>query len=405
MAAAPQKLWSLDLASPSYGGGALGKLGDDLAIVFGTYFNDEHLYAVAAKDGKLLWKFKSEGGPFDASVALADVDGDGALEVIAADSQTGTLFCLDGAGKEMWKHKLPSSTDSPPAIADLDDDGHPEIVVGTMTVNRGPGRVIALDARTLKVKWEAEVPGHVQSEPALVDLNNDGVLDVIVTTWRGDKCVRALSGKDGKELWKHPMAGDMYHGVSVFRQDGIKIVATSIAGDVTLLDDKGKVIWTNKPGGYLFGPSAVVDLTGDGTPAIIVAGPKLIAYSVDGTERWQTPEYGSIARGVAHAEMDGKPTLFFGASDRKFRAAGGDGKEIWAFDATVKGHVYEGIDSGPVVGDFDGDGQLEVFFVVGKGTSDKEQRQNYGRAYCLKAGKGTDAWPMFRGNLRRTGTR
>src|SRR4051812_20614035 len=66
----PSLLWKLDLASPSYGSGALGDLDTDgkLAIVFGTYFNDGHLYCVNAKDGTVRWKFKSEGGPFDASV-------------------------------------------------------------------------------------------------------------------------------------------------------------------------------------------------------------------------------------------------------------------------------------------------------------------------------------------------
>jgi hypothetical protein len=71
----------------------------------------------------------------------------------------------------------------------------------------------------------------------------------------------------------------------------------------------------------------------------------------------------------------------------------------------VKGHVYEWLDAAPIVGDFDGDGVLEVFFVAGKGTSDKTRQQNYGRAYALKLGKGKGSWPTFRGNLRRTGTR
>jgi hypothetical protein len=65
-------MWTVDLKSPSYGGGALGQLGDDLALVFGTYFNDEHLYALRARDGQRLWQLKSEGGPFDAGVAIAD---------------------------------------------------------------------------------------------------------------------------------------------------------------------------------------------------------------------------------------------------------------------------------------------------------------------------------------------
>ncbi len=210
-----QLLWTVDLTSASYGGGAIGDLNDDgnLVIVFGTYFNDEHLYAVRARDGEVLWKFKSEGGPFDASVAIADFDGDGKLEVLAADSSTGTLFCLNGAGEVLWKVKLPNSTDSPPSVADLDGDGKLEIVVGTMIQRDKNGRVVVIDATTREQKWVAKIPGHVQSEPVLVDLNGDKVLDVIVTTWRGDKSIHALDGKDGSELWTHAMVGDMYHGV------------------------------------------------------------------------------------------------------------------------------------------------------------------------------------------------
>lgn len=401
---AAKPLWKYDLASPSYGGGALGTLDGKLALVFGTYFNDEHVYALDAKDGTLLWKFKSEGGPFDASVALVDLDGDGKFEVLAADSSTGTLFCLDGAGKEKWKHKLPNSTDSPPAVADIDGDGKLEIVIGTMSLGDKHGRVVVLDAATRKEKWTTKVPGHVQSEPTLFDLGNGG-LDVLVTTWRGDKAVRALSFKTGKELWSHVMKGDMYHGVSAFNSDGKKVVAASIAGDVTMLDEKGKVIWAKEPGGYLFAPSVVHDVDGDGKLEIVVCGGKVHAFDLKGEEKWKSADYRSIARGVAPAEVDGQPVLVFGASDRHFRTLDGKtGKELRAFDATVQKHVYEGIDSGPVVGDFDGDGVLEAFFVCGKGTSDKTRPQNFGRAYAVKLGKGKSTWPMFRGNLCRTGT-
>src|SRR5262245_38305939 len=232
----PKVMWTVDLQSPSYGGGAIGDLNGEKTIVFGTYYNDEHLYAVRARDGKVLWKYKSSGGPFDASVALADLDGDGKLEVLAADSSTGELFCLDGGGQLLWKYKLPSSTDSPPAVADLEGDGKPEIVVGTMTAGDRQGRVIALDPRTQKEMWSAKIPGHVQSEPVLVDLNGDGKLDVVVTNWLGDKHVYALNGRDGSLLWKHPMKGDIYHGVSVFQNDGVHILANSRAGDVVMLN-------------------------------------------------------------------------------------------------------------------------------------------------------------------------
>lgn len=402
-------LWTLDTRAPSYGGGAIGDLAGDgnLVIVFGTYFNDEHLYAVRAGDGVLLWKRKSEGGPFDASVALVDLDGDGKLEVLAADSSTGTLFCLNHKGEVLWKHKLPNSTDSPPAVAPLDGDGKPHIVVGVMALGDRHGRVIALDAATRKERWQAKVPGHVQSEPALVDLNGDGVLDAVVTTWRGDKKVRALNGKDGSELWTAQMAGDMYHGVSVIPGKPPRIVAHSIAGDVCLLDAQGKDIWRRKIGGYLFGPTSVGALAGDGKQRIVVPGPRIVVLDLEGNEIWRSPEYGSVPRGVALADLHGDGTLdlFFGASDRKFRILEGKtGKELFAFDATVEGKVFEGIDSAPLIADFKGDGKLAAFFVAGRGLSDKTRPMNYGRAFALPLERGAGAWTMFRGNLRRTGS-
>jgi hypothetical protein len=75
-------LWQYDLAGPSFGGGAYGILGGKPAIVFGTYYSDEHPYALDAQNGTLLWKFKSEGGPFDASLALVDLDGDEKRDVL-----------------------------------------------------------------------------------------------------------------------------------------------------------------------------------------------------------------------------------------------------------------------------------------------------------------------------------
>ncbi|MFO0876889.1 MAG: FG-GAP-like repeat-containing protein [Gemmataceae bacterium] len=405
----PRVLWQLDLNSASYGGGAVGDLEQNgqLSIVFGTYFNDEHLYCVDARTGKPRWTFRSEGGPWDASVALADLDGDGKLEILAADSSTGTLFCLNPQGRLIWKYRLPSSTDSPPAVADLDGDGKPEVVVGTMTTADRHGRVVCLDPMTQKPRWTARVPGHVQSEPVLIDLDGDGHLDVVVTTWRGDQSVHALHGRTGKELWSSAMKGDMYHGVTAFDHRGVLMLAASIKGDVALFDNRGRPLWVRQPGGYLFGPTCVADLDGDGTPELVVVGPQVIVYDLLGRERWRSKPYGGINRGCALADIDGdgRLELLFGATDRRFRALdGATGVEQWAFDATVQGHAYEWLDGAPLVADFDGDGQLELFFVAGKGTSDRTRKANYGRAYALKLGKGRSPWPMFRGNLRRTGT-
>ena len=120
--------------APSFGSAAAGDIDGDgrLEIVFGTYFNDEHLYAVNAEDGTVAWKFKSRGGPIDTSILIHDVNDDDRLEVIFGDSAYGTLFCLNGAGEEVWTFQGQSGTDSPAAAADMDGDGDVEVVYGTM---------------------------------------------------------------------------------------------------------------------------------------------------------------------------------------------------------------------------------------------------------------------------------
>jgi outer membrane protein assembly factor BamB len=419
----PKKLWSLDTKSPSYGSGALGDIDQDgkPEIVFGTYFNDEHLYAVNAEDGSVLWKARSDGGPLDASVAIVDLDGDEKPEILTADSSTGKLFCFAGDGKEKWSIKLPNSTDSPPAVADLDGDGVLEIVVGSMWKGNSKGDVSVYRVDTRKLVWRREFKGCVQSAPCLVDLDDDKVLDVIAASWRGTNAVHAFSGRDGKDLWTfETMTKEdtprthlgMYHGVSagVLRKgDGLRIAfatCSSRTGTLFVVDAKGKLVWKKVLGEYLFAPTTMADLDGDGHREIIASGRKTYAFRHDGEKLWSA-DVGS-ARGPAVADLDGDGDLdlVLGARGRKAVALDGPtGKELWSFDATCGKDRYEGLDSGPLVADFDGDGTLDVFFVAGKGTSDKTRGKNYGRAYAVRAGKGKGRWETFRGNLRRTGVK
>jgi len=414
-------LWTVETKSPSYGSAAAADLdGDGVPeILFGTYYNDEHLYCVDGKTSAVKWKHKSRGGPLDASVLIADVNTDGELEVVFGDSAYGTIWCLDAAGEELWTYDGPSGTDSPPAAADLDGDGTIEIVYGTMKVKGGNGRVIALDGATGKERWFAEVPGHVQSEPALADLNADGVLDVIVTNWMGDGKLRALNGKDGAELWTFTTDDWIYHGVSVhdFDADGIpEIVVADRKGHVWLLEgESGEAKWTatleGERQGSVFGPTSLVDADGKIPLEIVVPGSHLhLLDAKQGEARWRKVYGGSsLARGVAVADVDGdgKQDLVYGEGTRLRAVRARDGKDLWAFDLRTGESPHEGLDNAPLILDLDGDGRLDVFVLGGKGTSDDTRPQNYGRAWALRAGKGKPAdgntWLTFRGSALRNG--
>ncbi len=413
-------IWSRALKAPSFGSAAAGDIDGDgkPEIVFGTYFNDEHVYALNGEDGSVAWKFRSQGGPIDTSVLIYDVNGDGELEVVFGDSAYGTLFCLNGKGKEIWKFKGQSGTDSPAAAADIDGDGDVEVVYGTMKTRGGDGRVNVLDGKTGALIWSAKVPGHVQSEPGLVDVNGDGVLDVLVTNWMGDNRLRALNGKDGRQLWSFDTGDWIYHGVSFYdfdRDDKPEIVVADRKGHVWLLEgESGAKIWQatleGEREGSVFAPTSLAHTDDDGIPEIVVCGMNLHVLDAKGRLRWRNEYRGrSIARGVAVADVDGNKIddLVFGQGSRLRVVRGDTGVELWSEDLRSGEDFYEDINNAPLVLDLDGDKRLDVFVVIGRGLSDKTRKDNYGRAVALHAGRGgagaTGGWLMFRGGARHSG--
>lgn len=417
------RLWSVDTKSPSYGSAAAADLNGDGVpeIVFGTYYGDEHLYCVDGKTGAVEWSRKSDGGPLDASVLIADLDRDGRPEIVFGDSARGTLRCLDATGGERWVYAGPSGTDSPPAAADLDGDGSIELVYGTMKVQGGDGRVVVLDGASGKQRWAVPVPGHVQSEPALADLDGDGTREILVTNWMGDGRLRALRAADGSELWQFETGDWIYHGVSVDDFDGDRkpeVVVADRKGTVWMLEgESGAPKWTaalaGERAGSVFGPTTLVDADGKGAREIAVCGAHLhLLDARKGETRWRR-EFGgaSLARGAATADVDGdgRADLVFGEGTRLRAVRARDGKDLWAWELRSGESPYEGLDNAPLILDLDGDGRLDVFIVGGKGTSDETRAGNYGRAWALRAGMGkataANCWMTFRGSEARTGGR
>jgi hypothetical protein len=131
------------------------------------------------EDGTCLWDFATPQ-PCRA-LDMADVDGDGKLEVAVGCDDT-KLYLLGADGQERWSFTC-KSTKSPTAavdwvkIADLDGNGTCEIVVGAAWVH-------CLDA-TGQVKWEkylCQARGSLAGNFArgtVADLNGDGKLETV----------------------------------------------------------------------------------------------------------------------------------------------------------------------------------------------------------------------------------
>ena len=74
------------------------------------------------------------------SIALADVDDDGRLEAVIGTGCGGDLLAYDAiTGAPEWQMPLGPKTFGSPSVGDLNHDGHLEVVIGSYD-----GRVYAL---------------------------------------------------------------------------------------------------------------------------------------------------------------------------------------------------------------------------------------------------------------------
>ena len=204
----------------------------------------------------------------EASPALADLDLDGTDELILATSN-GQLHVIRYAADKGTPQEMPGypilfrrsdetirdGLAAAPAVGDLDRDGYPDIVVSTLG-----GFLYAFrgfDAMPLAGKkgiiLQADKPENLSPEifgagnsffgsPVLVDLNQDGYLDVVAGC--SDQKVYAVDGLSIAQGQPTRLAG---WPVLPEDPEGCVELATSILGTV-----------------------AATDLTGDGIPEIIV---------------------------------------------------------------------------------------------------------------------------------------
>ncbi len=151
----------------------------EAALPFATVVNDE---LPLMPGWPVMVVSDAQFGPAR-GVALADLDGDGRLEVVRPSTANQLhVWRYDGTPFPGWPKTMTGMGQYAAAVADVDRDGQYEIAVATRGMTSG-GRVYLFAPNgTVKSGWPFSglVGGNFSDTPTLVDLDGDDTLEVIV---------------------------------------------------------------------------------------------------------------------------------------------------------------------------------------------------------------------------------
>jgi len=261
-------------------------------MVMGYSWLSDQVY-IFNQDGDLLenWPQTGELHTYEGTPVLSDVDTDGDLEVFAGG---GKLFAWhhDGSPVSGWPKDMPATS---PAIADLDGDGNLEIIVISMD------ELYVFDRfGTVVSGFPVTLENFAFHPPVIGDIDNDGSPDIIATVTEAKKIY--VFEQDGtlKSGWPQEYYGyPPGYGIALgdITGDGNLELFLASVSKVNAWDYQGNILpgWpVYLPDVYwLRGSAAPVlgDVDGDGNVELVIGTEiflddyeKVHAYNVDGTE-------------------------------------------------------------------------------------------------------------------------
>ena len=331
-------------------------------------FNSPGELVVLNGDGSgVMWSQNAQLA-YGSPVAAGDIDGNGRVEIVSVREYQSALFdagdytiqAWDENGTQLWEsdHFVGLDFDwaTAPVLADVDGDGAVEIIAGRVILNSdGTTRGVGTMGRgSYGVTQFGDFVTSESSVPAVADLDLDGYQEIIVGNARYDA--------DGNTLWSDATQEDAMISVANLDDDPEGEVVAISYNTVRAVDTDGSIIWgpITFQDANIMSTAAIADLDFDGYPEIVVAGGNQIhCLNHDGSTLWTssaTDESGATGASIFDFEGDGKMEVVY-IDEVQMVALDG---ETGAIKFQSQDHASNTMFDYPVIADIDGDDNAEI---------------------------------------------
>ncbi len=317
-------------------------------VAFATLKGPAHIHVPGGETGMLHYTFPDIVN-FSVAPALGDIDGDGLPEIVSANS-SGNLMAFEHDGTLKWQSPdiWSGSYIGAIALADMDNDGDVEIVAGNQVFDH-LGNLL----------WTAPQIAGANSATTAADLDGDGALEMVLghAAVYNDGSLMWNSGLAPGYPQVADMDGDGLPEVVLTNANGLALIEHD--GTVTYqgLRPTGApaagLTWTR--------PATIHDFDGDGQAEYAMSsGNSHSVYEADGSLLWSSPVLDSsgVAAGTAFDFLgDGDAEAMYADETFLFVFDAMGGVLLQSPRTSRTGTEY------PVVADVDNDGSAEIVVV------------------------------------------